>query len=281
MFLSNNCLLRKQDVPEIELEMKLTGNRSEENFIIERPANNLKNSDIFEVHDFQNLRSFLLERSNNNNIKKERVTEEDLYEENGGTTLSLVVDNKVIIASDTRHSSEYTINSRNMTKIYRIGKYFLTTTGFHADGFEVYNILMYKVKLYESYAIISLKALAHLLHNVLYSRRFFPLYSYTCLSGIEEGVARIYSFDCVGSYQETKCRCDGSGSLIVQPLLDSWISGNNFANYSGLSFEHALEFVKKVFDGVAERDIKTKDFLEIYILDGDSVDRQVVSLRKD
>lgn len=274
MHLENNFLLRKNDVPEIKLETSLFSTKEEPNFIAERPSF-LKNE------RFLNVREFLKNRNFEENINKEKVTEKDLYEDNGGTTLSLIVDNKIIVASDTRHSSEYTINSRKMTKIYKVGNYFLTTTGFHADGFEIYNILMYKIRLYETYAKISLKSLAHLLHNVLYSRRFFPLYSYTCLSGFENGVAKIYSFDCIGSYQETICRCDGSGSLIVQPLLDSWISGKNFKNYTGLSFENVLEFVKKVFDGVAERDIKTKDFLEIYVIEEQSVNRQIIPLRRD
>jgi len=216
-----------------------------------------------------------------NNVTKVSASEDDLYEVNGGTTLSLIVNNKIIIAGDTRHSSEYGINSRKMTKIYKLGNFYLTTAGFFADGFEIYTKLHYQIKMYESYNKMPLNALAHLLHNILYSRRFFPLYSYTCLSGYEDGVATIYSFDCVGNYQKTACRCDGSGSAMVQPLLDSWISGKNFENYSEISFDDAVKLVKKAFDGISERDIKTKDNLEIYVLDGDKVDYQIIPLRRD
>lgn len=210
-----------------------------------------------------------------------QATEEDLYESNGGTTLTISVENKIIVASDTRHSSDYTINSRKMTKIYKIGNYFLTTVGFYADGFEVYSKLMYEVKNYETYRKISLQALAHLLHNILYTRRFFPLYTFTCLSGFVNGEAKIYCYDPIGSYQETKCRCDGTGSKMVQPLLDSWVMGKNFKNYQGLDFQSALELVKKAFDAASERDVKTKDYLELYVIEDGAVHHEFIDLRKD
>lgn len=213
---------------------------------------------------------------------KVQATEEDLYENNGGTTLTITVENKLIIASDTRHSSEYTINSRKMTRVYRIGDYFLTTVGFYADGFELYSKLLFEVKHYETHDKISIEALAHLLHNILYTRRFFPYYSYACLSGFSDKKAKIYSYDSIGSYQETKCRCDGSGSKMIQPLLDSWVMGKNFNGFEGLNFKGALELVKKAFDGAAERDVKTKDYLEIYVVDENNViEHEFIELRKD
>jgi 20S proteasome subunit beta 6 len=212
---------------------------------------------------------------------KMQATEEDLYEWNGGTTLTISVENKIIVASDTRHSGESTINSRNMTKIYKIGDYFLTTVGFYADGFEVYSKLLYEVKSYETYNKLSLKALAHLLHNILYTRRFFPYYTFTCLSGFVNGEAKIYCYDPIGSYQETKCRCDGTGSKMIQPLLDSWVMGKNFKGYQGLNFSSALELVKKAFDAAAERDVKTKDYLEIYVIEENAVHHEFIDLRKD
>jgi len=201
------------------------------------------------------------------------IKEEDVYENNSGTSLVVSVHNKLIIASDTRHSSEYTINSRNMTKIFKIGNFYLSTTGFFADSFEVYTVLCYEVRKYET--------LAHLLHNILYTRRFFPYYTYCILSGMEGGVATMYSYDPVGSYQEGKCRCNGSGSVMIQPLLDSWISGENFKDFRQLTFPETVELVKKAFDAASERDVKTKDQLEIYVVDEEGETHEYVDLRKD
>lgn len=214
------------------------------------------------------------------------LTEADLYEDNSGTTLNVYTGGKLIVASDTRHSAEYNINSRIMSRIYHIGPFFLTTTGFFADGFRIYTILLQEITRYEMSRPITLKATARLLMNVLYSRRFFPYYVYPSLSGFElapDGTLApvIYSFDSIGSYERVTCRCDGSGSKMVQPLLDSWIDGKNFKGFQPQSFDSVQTLIKKAYDAAAERDVKTKDYLELYVSDGRTVSREVVDLRKD
>lgn len=209
------------------------------------------------------------------------VKEEDLYEDNGGTTLTIKLQNKLIIAADTRLNAQYNIYTRYSTKIHKIKDYFLTTVGFHADSHKIALTLDYQLKQYEQYDKMTLSALAEFLHHVLYNNRFFPLYSYCCLCGFENGEATIYSYDCIGSYQKTECRVNGSGTAMIQPLFDSWISGKNFENYSQISFEDALCLVKKAFHSAAEADVKTGDYLEIYILDNNKVEKEVIDLRKD
>lgn len=225
--------------------------------------------------------------ADNLNVKPvtDGVKEEDVYEDNSGTTLSIVIKDKLVIAADTRHSAMYNINSRNMTKIYRIGNLFLTTAGFYADGFEVCNVLTYQIKKYETVKPITLQAASHLLFNILYSRRFFPYYTYATLSGFEETeegtVPAIYAFDSIGSYERLMCQCNGSGATMIQPLLDSWVSGKNFLNFEEKPTEFMISLVKKAFDSVAERDVRTKDFIEMYIIDAQNVETIEIPLRKD
>lgn len=269
--LENNYNINKKSVKELFKEESLLKERKEPDFLNEKPS----------IFTSNNLISNNLTFDNSQNSINNAVTEEDLYENNGGTSLVISVDNKIIIASDTRHSSEYTINSRKMTKIFKLGEFYLSTTGFYADSFDVYTNLMYQIKQYETHGKISLKALAHYLHNLLYSKRFFSYYCYAILCGFENGKAVIYSYDPVGSYDTTICRCTGSGSRMIQPLLDSWIMGKNFNDFKKLPFSEALELVKKAFDAAAERDVKTKDFLEIYVIDENSTSHEFIALRKD
>ncbi|KAL6121081.1 hypothetical protein NUSPORA_02058 [Nucleospora cyclopteri] len=214
-------------------------------------------------------------RQNNNE------TEEDLYENNGGTTLAITIDNKLIIAADTRLSADYDIYTRRKSKIYKIGDFYLTTAGFSADGYNVFLSLLYQLKKYEKYKKMKISSVARLLHHILYSRRFFPLYSYCTLSGYENNEATVYSFDCVGSYEKTPCRVDGTGTKMIQPLLDSWIRGNNFENFKKINFGFALNLVKKAFDSAAESDINTGDFLEVIVVDENGEKRELFELRKD
>lgn len=228
---------------------------------------------------FQRIENMLFGKAETHPAQE--VTEADVYEDNSGTFVVVNVGNKLIVASDTRHSAEYNINSRYMTRVFRLGPFFLTTAGFYADSFEVYTIMLYEIKRYETHRKITLKAAAHLLHNVLYSKRFFPYYTHPCISGVEDGVAGVYSFDSIGNYELVKCRCEGSGSKMIQPLLDSWVSGKNFRGFQELELSAVVNLVKKAFDSAAERDVRTKDFLEMYVVDGDDVHFEVVQLRKD
>lgn len=225
----------------------------------------------------------IIDSERNGKIKE--VTEEEIYEDNSGTSLAIIIKDKLLIASDTRHSAEYNINSRKMTKIFKVGEFFLVTTGFYADGFEVYNALMYEIKKYETESPITLKSAAHLLFNILYSRRFFPYYVFPILAGFEKtenGMKpAIYSFDSIGSYESVSCQCNGSGSSMIQPLLDSWVSGKNFKNHSEYNDEFIISLVKKAFDSVGETDVRTKDFIEIYIIDTKNTKRIEVPMRQD
>ena len=246
-------------------------------WIIERPRLTISFSKV--IQDVTNvIKHFptVCEQNTENEVK-----EEDLYEDNGVTTLTIKLQNKLIIAADTRLNAQYNIYTRYSTKIHKIKDYFLTTVGFHADNHKIALTLDYQLKQYEQYDKMTLSALAEFLHHVLYNNRFFPLYSYCCLCGFENGEATIYSYDCIGSYQKTECRVNGSGTAMIQPLFDSWISGKNFENYSQISFEDALCLVKKAFHSAAEADVKTGDYLEIYILDNNKVEKEVIDLRKD
>ncbi|TBT99397.1 subunit beta of proteasome [Hamiltosporidium magnivora] len=207
------------------------------------------------------------------------------YENNSGTTLCIKQSGYIIAACDTRHSGEMNINSREMTKIYSIGDFILTTTGFYADSYELSIRLKYQINMYEVQhnKKITIHSGAHLLCNILYSKRFFPYFTFCCLCGFENKIPYIYSYDPVGSYQECSCRCNGSGAGMIQPLLDSLISKKNWNNCTiqDLNDEDGLKLVQKAFEAASERDVKTGDFLEVYIIKEGEIQKSVFPLRKD
>ncbi|KAM0676288.1 Proteasome subunit beta type-6 [Gurleya vavrai] len=208
----------------------------------------------------------------------------DPYEWNAGTSLAINHKNTIIIASDTRHSSEMGINSRDASKIYPIQDMFLVTTGFYADGYDVVIKMKYDMLDYEisNNRKMSIHSAAHLLHNLLYSKRFFPYYSYCLLCGFENGKAFVYSYDVVGSYAETKCRVDGSGACMIQPILDSKLTFNNWeGEKEDLSVENVVKIVKTAFTAVSERDVKTGDFMELYVINENGFGTEKVRLRFD
>lgn len=225
--------------------------------------------------------SFAKSQDNNKKHSEERF---DPYEFNTGTSLAINHENVLILASDTRHSSEMGINSRNTSKIHRFAGMFLITTGFYADGYEIVQRMKLYILDYEirNNRKMTVSSAAHLLHNILYSRRFFPFYSYCLLCGFEKDEAKLFSYDPVGSYAETNCRVDGSGTQMIQPILDSKISNKNREDGGEvLSLQEVEDLVKIGFVSVAERDVKTGDFLEILVVSKDSVRETTLPLRFD
>ncbi|KRH94520.1 hypothetical protein M153_2230005881 [Pseudoloma neurophilia] len=260
----------------------------------------------------------------------QRASADDLYTSNSGTVMCFKQRDFVILACDTRHSSEMGINSRKMVKCFEIDnqtkKFLFAGIGFYPDLNELYFRLKYQIDLFMNHheREIALKELVHVLMNILYSRRSGLIYYvFPVLVGLnKKDEPTIYATDCVGNYEQKKCVCYGSGQQIIQPLLDSVINGYNnetrpvfvkeknedSSSYdeavyeenqsvsivveesSGtsqskidteLDFESAIELTKKVFYAAAERDVKTGDFLQIFVYTKDGIQQQTFDLRKD
>lgn len=205
------------------------------------------------------------------------------YEDNSGTALCLKQEDFIVVAGDTRHSSEMVINSRKMSKIFKVKDFLLTGTGFYADSYEVYIKMVYEIRRYEVDGPISIHSAANLLSKILYSKRFFPYYSYCSLSGFDNGKPYVYAYDPLGSFKAVSCICNGSGSSMIQPLLDSFVDKKNWNNADcrEISQEDAVRLVVKAFGAAAERDVKTKDCLEIYVMRKEGLAYSTVTLRKD
>lgn len=155
------------------------------------------------------------------------------YADNGGTCVGIAGHNYAIIACDTRHSDGYIINTRNAKRIYDITSHsVIGTTSFHPDGLKLSKelkslALQYNIK---NKKVLSTQSLAQATSNKLYSRRFFPFYSFNLICGldIQTGMGKLYSFDPVGSFQSEIYRSAGNASSIIQPFLDSQVLSNYY-----------------------------------------------------
>ncbi|KAJ6940244.1 proteasome subunit beta type-1 [Populus alba x Populus x berolinensis] len=213
------------------------------------------------------------------------------YDFNGGTCVAIAGADYCVVAADTRMSTGYNILTRDYSKIYKLAdKCLMASSGFQADVRALQKVLGAKHLIYQHQhnKQMSCPAMARLLSNTLYYKRFFPYYTFNVLVGFdEEGKGCVYTYDAVGSYEKVGYSAQGSGAKLIMPVLDNQLKSPSplllpaLDAVTPLSEAEAIDVVKDVFASATERDIYTGDKLEIVILNADGMRREYAELRKD
>jgi 20S proteasome subunit beta 6 len=110
------------------------------------------------------------------------------YDNNGGTCVAIAGEDYCVIAADTRMSTGFSILTRNHSKIHQItDKSVLASSGFQADIRALQKNLDARHQIYQHQHSkqMSCPAMAQLLSNTLYYKRFFPYYAFNVLGGLD------------------------------------------------------------------------------------------------
>ena len=207
---------------------------------------------------------------NINFIKKEKKNFNP-YQDNGGTVISVAGGNYCIIASDTRYSSGFSIPSRFQIKVIKISKkIILATSGMFADVIFFQRQIKNNVIKYQSTnnGKVFVDNCAFYISSVLYSKRFFPYYTFNILSGLcKKEKGSVYNFDAVGSFEKMKSSCTGAGQLLIQPLLDGHFNEKEENFFSDIkSIENVICSIKGFFLKAATRNVCIGDGLQLFVI---------------
>ncbi|PSC76193.1 Proteasome subunit beta type-1 [Micractinium conductrix] len=213
------------------------------------------------------------------------------YDDNGGTVVAVAGDDYCVVAASTRMSTGYSILTRNKSKILTFNpKCLIASAGMQADMETLHKVLHSRHVTYQfnHRRPMGCQAMAQLLSNTLYHKRFFPYYTFNLCAGLDEqGRGAVYTYDAIGSYERVGYGCQGSGKELIQPVLDNQLKAASPLVLpaqqwlSSLPLEQAVDLVKGAFVSAGERDIYTGDDVEILILTKDGIRTDKLELKRD
>lgn len=208
-----------------------------------------------------------------------------MYENNGGTVIAIAGDSFAILAADTRLSKDYSILTRNSSRIWELTpRAWIGVGGCMADVLALIKILQTEIKQYEweQGRTPSISVISQLLSTVLYQRRSQPFYSFCILAGVDESAhGAVFTYDAVGSFEKVRVACVGGAQAIVLPILDQmmqspeesgefffqkWPSATGRHRWIDAPLSHAIDSVKIAAAAADGRDIRVGDSMEIVII---------------
>ncbi len=119
----------------------------------------------------------------------------------GTTTVGIVFETGVVLASEKRATMGYLISNKTAKKIYQVApRIGLTTAGGVGDAQQLARLMTVEANLYEIRRgkRISVQAASTLLSNILHGNRMFPFYVQLLIGGVDENGPVIFSVDAVG-----------------------------------------------------------------------------------
>ncbi len=187
------------------------------------------------------------------------------------TTVGLIVDDKVVLAADKRATAGFMIASRRVKKIVKLADYAaLTISGLVADAQALADIVREEIKLYEmsTGSKLSVKGIATLLANILFSSKWYPFLVQLMVGGYDTR-PRLYVLDPFGSLTEETYAATGSGSPIALGVLEERYK-------PGMSLEEAIEVAALAIRSAVLRDAASGDGADIVVIGRDVYEERFI-----
>jgi len=184
----------------------------------------------------------------------------------GTTTVGLICDGGVVLASEKRATMGSFIASKAAKKIYQVDDYLgVTTAGIVGDAQTLIRMTSVEMKLYKIRRgePMTVKGMATLLSNVLNGQRFYPYIVQLLLGGMDRNGAHIFSIDPFGGNTEEKeVASTGSGSPIAYGVLEDRYTKD-------MSMEDGTELAIKALYSAIRRDSASGGEMEVVVITKD------------
>ncbi len=180
----------------------------------------------------------------------------------GTTTVGLLFDGGVVLATDRRVTAGHFIAHSKGKKIHKIDDNVgMTISGVVADAQAMIDILRFHVRIYkmERGAMMPLKAVATLASNIFFAYRLYPLIADVIIAGVDEAPG-LYNIDLFGSLSSDDYISTGSGSPIAYGILEA-------EYHKGMGADDAVKLAAKAVHYAMRRDSASGDGIDMAVID--------------
>jgi proteasome beta subunit len=181
----------------------------------------------------------------------------------GTTTVGLICDGGVVLASEKRATMGSFIASKAAQKIYQVDdRLGITTAGIVGDAQALVRLMSVEARLYKIRRgePMTVRAMATLLSNVMSGQRFYPYIVQLLLGGIDRGGAHIFSIDPLGGNTEEKeIAATGSGSPIAYGVLEDRYSKE-------MPLETGIALAIQALHSAMKRDSASGEEMEVIVI---------------
>ena len=192
---------------------------------------------------------------------REFLVEKDLKK--GTTTLGLVCNDGIVMATEMRATMGNLIGHKTTQKLFKISDNMgLTVAGLVGDAQMLARWLSAEVKLYELKhgTQMSLKAASTLMANIMNGRRYMPFWVQLLLGGTDSEGSHIYSLDAAGGSIPDKFQTTGSGSPFVYGVLEDRFKEN-------MSVAEGKKLGVRALTAAMKRDSASGDGISMCVID--------------
>lgn len=173
----------------------------------------------------------------------------------GTTTVGLVCDDGVVLATEMRATMGNLISHKTTKKLFEIDDHLgMTVAGLVGDAQTLARMLRAEAELYgvKRGEEMSVKAAATLLSNIMNQRKFAPYMVQLLVGGVDDDGPHVYSLDAAGGSIPDNFITTGSGSPFVYGVLEDHYE-------EGLSLDSGVDLAVRALTSAMQRDSASGD----------------------
>lgn len=193
----------------------------------------------------------------------------------GTTTVGLVFDEGIVLATEKRATMGTLIASKTAKKVYQIAdRIGMTTAGGVGDAQSLARLMQVECSLYKVRhgKPISVGAAATLLSNYLQQNRYYPYYVQLLVGGVDRKGPSVYSVDAMGgASKETDIVSTGSGSPMAYGVLEDRF-------HPDMKEDEAVELATRSLKAAMRRDSASGENISVVVITRDKYEEKAVQV---